>query len=1138
MNWYLRFIVLLFVLLLGNSSSGQTYYVGNGFSNGATVNTCSGLFKDSNPFGNYNADETYTVTFCSSTPGKAIDIVFDTLNIGIGDTLWVYDGNSVTAPLINFYTNINVGTSVRATVGNVGGCITLKFVSNLTDQASGWSAMISCKSPCQKVEADIFSTTPAFTVPGEVRICIGDEVTFRGRGIYAQNNQTYSQNDTVHTFNWSISDGFDTTNTFVHTIKRRFTTEGGYYVRLNIKDTNGCRNTIFTTVKVKTSIKPTFSITGNNAICAGDTAYLAGSSTAKPGSFSVIPTVADSLFLPDGAGVCYENNLSITQFAQGQVLSNINDLDAIIINMEHSYLGDVELKLTAPNGSSVMLKKTTGASGTWDTYLGEPVDEPSAGSPLATVRGKGYDYLFKTTPTYGTMPFERGKYRYSYTDNANQNVVNHFYLPSGSYASEDPLTALVGTPLNGIWTLRICDKFTVDNGFIFYWTIRFKSTLFPNPETYVSNPASYAWKPATDFINNGATAKAFPSTGGTYSYKFSVTDSFGCSYDTTVSLIVNPKPVKPDLGKDTTVCDGSSVQITVKNFQPGVTYTWNDGTASPTNILTQAGVYWVKATVAGSTCVSYDTIIVTYSNPDFTVSLGNDISYCATSALTINATAGGNTASITGYSWSNGSTGISLNVIAAGTYWVRAFNAVGCGIRDTIVISDNPINQFSLQTDTTLCPTQQFTIQLQPPAGTIITWQNGTSGNNFTVNNVGVYSIAANYLGCMRYDTLQVTANPLPIKPNLGADTIICANQTINLNVLNVIAGINYSWNTGATGSSLAVNNTGSYIVTATNNLTCTSGDTIVVNPQTAFSISLGNDTLFCKTQAYTVTAKTTGNIVSYLWQDNSTANSFTIPSVGLYWVEGRTVSGCRVRDTLIVTDNVVNSFQLPADTTICDFSSYTLNLQMPFGTTALWNDGVTGVSRVMNRADKYIATVNYKGCINIDSMIVGSRPLPIINLGKDTTLCLGFDLPLKVSYPGATYRWNTGSIDSFIVAKNTGLYWVEAFLNACTYRDSLIFDSKNCDCNVQLPNAFSPNGDGINDYYQANISCFPKAYRFTVFNRSGQSVFNSANYQERWDGTIKGKPAPVGTYYYILSFINESAAKQEQFTGYIVVLR
>ena len=131
--------------------------------------------------------------------------------------------------------------------------------------------------------------------------------------------------------------------------------------------------------------------------------------------------------------------------------------------------------------------------------------------------------------------------------------------------------------------------------------------------------------------------------------------------------------------------------------------------------------------------------------------------------------------------------------------------------------------------------------------------------------------------------------------------------------------------------------------------------------------------------------------------------------------------------------------------------------------------------------------------------MLVGIQPLPVVNLGADTTICLGFDLKLKAFYPAATYMWNDGSTANNLVARNSGLYWVQTTLARCTFSDSINITQRRCQCNVKMPNAFSPNGDGINDEYKPEISCYPKDYQMSIFNRYGQLLFNTKEFNRYW---------------------------------------
>lgn len=917
------FIVIIFNAFIGFAQTDSITY-GIQVNSTDSIVSCNAVLRhNSNLNTFYSPNQNWWVSIRPVSSTQATQIYFDYLELGLGDTLFIYEGNSIASPLIKTITSLSdVPVFVRANITNARGSLTLRFKTDTgTNEVSigRWRALISCKTPCQSIDASIFNTTPPLNAQNEINICKGQEVTFNAKGTYLQNNLKYRQSDTINRFQWKITDGWDTSAIFATTIKHKFNQEGGYYVKLKIIDTAGCLNNIETQIKVVTGVTPTFNIS-SNAVCQFDTLQLIGNASFQQGTFSVPPVVADTLALPDGAGLCFENFITISSFLPSQKIISVSDIQHIVMNMEHSYLGDLEIMLTSPNGTTVKLKRSTGTSTTWDSYLGEPVDEPTTGSALALIPGKGYNYYFNSTPTYGTMAAERGKNKYSYTDNAGQVVIDHYYLPSGFYAPEDNLSAFIGSPLNGQWKLQICDRFAVDNGWIFGWSIKFNPSLFPLSENYQTYAVSKQWLPAVGLINSiDSLAIISPQTTGTIPYIFRVTDNKGCNYDTTINITSLAKPVKPNLDKDTSVCLGSTYVIKNLNYNSSLNYLWSNGS---TNI---------------------DSIVITQPN----------------------------------------------------TYWIKATNSNGCTNADSIVI-----------------------IQASSP---------------------------------------QV---------NLGIDTLFCASQP------NVLLAI------------------------------------------------------------------TSGGTLNYLWNNNSTATSLNTTSLGTYWLQVTNTQGCFTRDTIVLSDNPINSFSLPADTSICQGTNINITVNPPTGTQVTWDNGSTGYSQILSIQKAYSITANYLGCIKKDTINLRLKPLPQISAGLDTTLCLGFSYPIKISYPGASYLWNTGSTDSNFVITQEGLYWVQGMLNGCNYRDSILVKYQKCECELFIPNAFSPNGDGINDIFKPTIKCFPENYRMSIFNRNGIPIFNNQDYLKGWDGTINGRQLPLSTFYYIITFYNNLLNKNERYTGSITLLR
>ena len=930
---YISNISSFLLFLIGNLLYSQNYSLNNGFINGSSITTCTGNFFDSNPAGNYGSNEDYSVTFCSGSPGKVIQILFSSINISSGDTLYVYDGTSTSSSISLVFTGVSNSLQyITPSAANLSGCITLRFVSNSSIESSGWVGQIRCIFPCtQSILGSTFSL-PLQDTFGNANICFGDSVKLGIQTFYPDNNLNYQQNDSTSLFHWYFGDGRDSIGYNLKSLKHSYKISGGYYARVSVTDSNGCSSVVPFKIPVRTSIRPHFNMDVPKGICLFDTLLLQPrTSTGVPGyvdmpvgSFLSLPVSGDSVFLPDEPPKCFTSTILVDQFLNGQTLNNINDLKGIFMTMEHSYLGDISIAITAPNGVRAVLKGTVGGTAGDGTFLGEPVDESLNGggsNPLLTnIIGKGYEYVFNSNPQYGTMWNESSKYTYSFTDNAAQYALNHYYLPAGSYTAEQNLSSLLGTPLNGSWVLEICDKQAYDNGFLFNWKIEFDQSIIPNSVQYTVPIITQDWLPANGLINvSNAVATVSPAQPGTYAYRFRVTDGFGCMYDTIVKVVNNRLPVKPRLGNDKTICVGDSTLIYVANPQPTQIYKWS------------------------TSAYNTDSIIIT--DPDI--------------------------------------------------YWVKAIDTNGC----------------------------------------------------------------------VNIDTIEVFLK-LPFKINLGNDTIFCASKPNVLAPESLMGIVEWRWNTG----------------------------------------------------------------------DSST--SITIPGPGTYWIQGTNTGGCGVRDSIIVYDNPINSFSLPGDTSICDKSGFNLTINPPLNSSVVWQNGRVGNSSYIESGKTYSIVASLKGCLRNSSMKANIKPLPVINLGADTTLCKGYDLPLKVSYPGASYFWNMGSKDSFLTATNKGLYWVEATYNGCLYRDSITFSQKNCDCDIIMPTAFSPNGDGVNDVYHPYIKCFPRNYQLAFFNRYGQQVFSSKDYKTLWDGKLNNSPLPSGTYYYILNFFNEDLQRNERRFGNVTIIR
>ena len=767
---------MLFIATMSVLSYGQIYLLNNTINN-TTVNTCNGTFYDSGGAGsNYGNNQNFTVTFCPNQANTGIELSFpfSQLQLAAGDQLCFYDGNSTAAPLIGCSTSNMPFFVIQATAANPSGCITVQFTSDGTGNAAGWQANISCIFQCQTVLSDLASSSPNVNATtGTIDICQGESVTLVGQGLYPQNNTTYLQSDATSTFEWTIEGQVF----FGPVVNYTFNNPGGFRAQLKVTDLNGCESTNLLDQEIRVSGDATFNGTTipSTTICAGDTlSFIEGNVTQSSEDFAVPLTIGDSIFLPDGNGVTYNTSVLVNDFLPGQLVTNISNINGICVNMEHSYMGDLNITITCPTGQTVTLHQYSGGGG---TYLGVPVDVDA--TPL--IAGQGFDYCWEDSPSLQTWTA------------ASAGVQT---LPAGSYAPSQSFAGLIGCELNGNWTITIVDNLASDNGFIFNWGVNFNPNIYPVLAPFTPNTDTTFWVSNSTISQYfGDTAiLAIPNEVGTVNYIFSTVNEFGCEFDTTLTVDILPITSSLCLDcdslysvvpmTDTTTCLTASVNLdaTPIDYLNTSKFTYVSGepvvTGNTVNALldiTDIFPNVVSSTSIDSVCINlehqvpadfdifliapsgqvlelstdnggFSTVTNTYPNTCFTPTATNPINLAS-------APFAGTYAPEGNFNLLNGSPingPWKLQVTDDGTFGV-----------------DGILNSWSI----TFKNTQSFTYNWTPSAGLSCTnCPNPTATPSATTNYIVSIS---NAFGCTKFDTVNVgVIQPLP------APTLSCGTAT------------------------------------------------------------------------------------------------------------------------------------------------------------------------------------------------------------------------------------------------------------------------------------------------------------------------------------------------------------------------
>jgi subtilisin-like proprotein convertase family protein/putative hemolysin len=708
---------------------------------------CSGTFLDSGGSGgNYGNDENNVYTICPSTPGDRATVFFTEFNLENGrDYMYIYDGDSPLATSLGIYTGTTSPGLVSASPSNTTGCLTFRFTSDASTVLSGWSANIGCVTPCQTITASI-NTTPVATA-GVVQVCQGSTVSFSGTGIF-------SSSGTGATYNWGFSDGVNMTG---QNISRTFAAGGSYFAYLTITDPSGCNNTNSAQMNVQVSTTPVLASTVSpSPICLGASAALSASVTMTPYAPVCTPPVSGTTFLPDGSGVSYNTSINVNCYAPSQLITAATDISNLCINMEHSYLGDLNMRIICPNGQSTVLHGYPTPGGN-SLFLGSPIDDDANLAP-----GTGLNYCFNNTSTtllYLGPTALRGT-------PASPSINAGDYQPTQSFSN------LVGCPVNGTWTLEITDNIGSDNGYIFNWDLNFAASIpLTSGTPFTPTIASQGWMAATGLTNvNATTANVVPTAAGTPCYTYRVIDNFGCTYTRNQCVTVNAIPI-PSISGTNVICAGGSTTLTAAG---GGTYSWSSGLgAGATKTVSPASTTTYTVTVTNASgctaTTSYTVTVNTNSVAPTSVSGTNTI--CALGSTTLNVNGGslGNGATYRWYSGSCGGTlvgtgnSITVSPAATTTYFVRAEGSCNTTTCASLVVTVNTASTAPTIVGVvgTVCPNTNVTLTASggtAGTGSAINWYSGPNGTG-TLLGTGASIVVAPLSSMTVYARREGTCN-------------------------------------------------------------------------------------------------------------------------------------------------------------------------------------------------------------------------------------------------------------------------------------------------------------------------------------------------------------------------------------------
>lgn len=504
------------------------------------------------------------------------------------------------------------------------------------------------------------------------------------------------------------------------------------------------------------------------------------------------------------------------------------------------------------------------------------------------------------------------------------------------------------------------------------------------------------------------------------------------------------------------------------------------------------------------------------------------------------------------YSIDNGAswqTSGAYNGLPAGEYQVLALDDRGCEENSSVftIIQPSEITA-DISTTPSLDPSGDGTLSITNATGGSgsLEFSIEGTGGSFSDNTLytglmpGDYDVVirdAN--GCLYEETVTVTA-VAPIEVQVSYTTLTCNGSddgSIEILVLNPLGTPQYALNDSTvlhSNGSFGGLGPGVFTVWAEDAGRWFSQDIFISEP-IAISIFRNVEPASCSTGSLDgeidISPNGTTGEISYQWSTGDTTEDVTGLEAGIYWVSLEDENGCQASDTIEVPALTTVTAYAGPDTSVC--WGQTLQLNGQGGTEVSWSPAAglsdTDIPNPFFTADTSVTLIytvtGLFDCTDIDTLNITVHPNLGLNAGNDTTVINGESISISTTGgPYLSYLWepatgvdDTTSNSPVITPVNSATYIVSAITDmGCVDMDTLTLTVIE---NIKIYNAFSPNGDSVNEYWDIdNASLYP-TIMVEVFNRWGERLFHSEGYadDQRWDGSFKGAEVPVGTYYFVV---------------------
>ncbi len=636
-------------------------------------------------------------------------------------------------------------------------------------------------------------------------------------------------------------------------------------------------------------------------------------------------------------------------------------------------------------------------------------------------------------------------------------------------------------------------------------------------------------------------------------------------------------------------CSGQSVSLN-PSVASATAFSWvgpNGFNASTQNFTitnstpAATGLYSITATSIGGCTATANTSVSVIATP--TPVLNSNSPVC--SGATLNFTTSGATTYTldgpNGFSSTLQNPAITnVSVLGAGIYTLIANNST-CSATTNNTVSINAIPTITLNTNS-FCSGQSVILNPSVSSATAFSWvgPNGfnTSTQNFTITNstpaeAGMYTLTVtNINGCSSIASVSIAILQSPTINITGSSG--CINQPLNINCIT--NGSSFLWS-GPNGFSSVAQNinfsaasfslSGAYNLTVTSAQGCTNTAVASVSVYPIPTPSLSSNSPVCVGGTLNLIASG-GNTYFYTGPNgftstlqNPSINNVAAATAGIYTLTASNF-GCSASitlpvsifgsgiGTLTVSDNekcipFCSSFSINTSGSPAISASISINGQLFIGNP---------VNYCLTTAGNYTIKSTFKdgsGCISTSSIQLTGYPKPnadfvfsplkpIENVDEVifTNTSTGINQTNWNWFFNDSSGFTSANQNTFYMYQNAGTYPVAMIVkNGWGCADTVIkIITIGNEYNLYVPNAFTPDGDGLNDIFSPKGTGITK-YELTIFDRWGELLFTSNDFFKGWDGTFKGQPCKTDTYTWKIN-VNDPESGAKEYVGHVTLYK